>query len=108
MIVAERKIAKEAYMLENSSYNLPKVYLMNHFGKSILMCRALKAWSTSIVELNHQPLNVAYHQSNKVDATEQTLRYAGHKDAMSIRVANYLHLLEDPTVAEEVIQDLKL
>src|SRR5690606_35962247 len=67
----------------------------------------LQAFSTSIVELNHQPLNLAYNKSNKVDATEQTLRYAGQKDAMNVHVANYTHLLQTSTADEEVIKDAK-
>ena len=106
--IALKKDKKEQYLLEHSSYNMPKVHLMNHFGETIPEFGSLPQFSTTIVELNHQPLNLAYQQSNKVDATEQTLRYAGHKDAMSIRVANYLHLLTDPAIAEEVVQDLTL
>lgn len=60
------------------------------------------------MELNHQPLNLAYNQSNKVDAIEQTLHYAGHKDAMSVKVANYICLMQDPTVNKEVVKDIKL
>jgi hypothetical protein len=105
---ALKRQAKEEYILEHSSYNMPKVHVMDHFGETIPEVGALQQFSTTIVELNHQPLNLAYDQSNKVDATEQTLRYAGHKDAMSVRVANYTCLMQDPTVDEEVVKDIRL
>src|SRR5690606_5782970 len=68
----------------------------------------LQAFSTSNVELNHQPLNSAYSKSNKVDATKQTLRHAGHRDAMNVRVANCIHLLQQSTIPDEVVADAKL
>src|SRR5687767_10284054 len=93
----QRKPLVEQYKLEHSSYNILKVYLMKHFGKIIPKFGKLGGFSTSIIELNHKPLNLAYNKSNKVDATEQTLRYAGQKDTINIRVANCTHLLQGTT-----------
>jgi hypothetical protein len=106
--IALRKTLKEEYMVQHSSYNMPKVHLMKHFGEVIPHIGVLGQFSTSIVELNHQPLNRAYEASNKVDATEQTLRYAGHRDAMSVRVSNLTWLIQDTTVDEEVVKDVML
>src|SRR5690606_30630733 len=88
-----RKALVEQYKMEHSSFNMPKVHLMKHFGEVIPEFGELQAFSTSIVELNHKPLNSAYSKSNKVDATEQTLHHAGHRDVMNVRVANCTHLL---------------
>src|SRR5690606_11574024 len=103
-----RKALVEQYKMEYSSYNMPKVHLMKHFGEVISEFGELQAFFTSIVELNHQPLNSAYSKSNKVDAIEQTLRYAGHRDAMNVRVANCTHLLQQSTTPDEVVADAKL
>src|SRR5690606_17574398 len=97
-----KKALVEQYKLDHSSYNMPKLHLMKHFGEAIAEFGELQAFSTSIIELNHQPLNLAYNKSNKVDATEQTLHYAGQKDTMNVRVANYTHLLQTSTADEEV------
>ena len=81
---------------------------MKHFGEVIPEFGELQAFSTSIMELNHQPLNSAYSKSNKVGATEQTLRHAGHRDAINVRVANCTHLLQQSMTPEEVVADAKL
>src|SRR5690606_38353719 len=86
---------------------MPKVHLMKYFGEAMPEFGELQAFSTSIVELNYQLLNLAYNKSNKVDATEQTLRYAGQKNVMNVRVTNYTHLLQTSTADEEVIKDAK-
>src|SRR5690606_24247218 len=102
-----KKALVEQYKLDHSSYNIPKVYLMKHFDEAIPEFGELQAFSMSIVELNHQPLNLAYNKSNKVDAIEQTLRYAGQKDVINVHVANYTHLLQKLTADEEMIKDAK-
>lgn len=89
-----RRAARIEYLLDNSTYNMPKVHSTTHFGETIPQFGALKQHSTTIVELNHQPLNSAYDLSNKVDAMDQTLRRAGHKDAITVKVANILAYLE--------------
>lgn len=104
--VDARHALKNEYLERHSSYNMPKVHLMTHFSEIVIEFGSLQQYSTTIVELNHQPLNLAYAQSNKVDATEQTLRFAGHKDAMTVRVANLLDLLKDPTQPEAVVKNI--
>jgi hypothetical protein len=32
----------------------------------------------------------------------------GHKDAIQIRVTNYLHHIRDTNIADEVVEDIKL
>ena len=83
-----------AFMEEHSHYNMPKVHAMVHFGETIRFFGVLGQYSTNIIERLHQPLNDAYNKSNKVDAMDQTLRHAGHRAVMTIRVANLIHLLE--------------
>ena len=97
----EKAACKLAHMLEHAHYNMPKVHMVSHWGETIPETGSLPQHSTSIVELNHQPLNLAYDRSNKVDAMDQVVRFAAHKDAMSVRVANLLWLLKDPDLVDE-------
>lgn len=92
----KRREKKIEYLLEHSTYNMPKVHSCSHFGEAIPAFGGLKQHSTTIVERNHQPLNDAFDRSNKVDAMDQTLRRAGHMDAISVKVANMLAYLQRP------------
>ena len=65
--IEARKVFYEDYLIENASYNMPKVHLMGHFPPVIVQFGVLKYLSTSIVELNHTTLNDAYDRTNKVD-----------------------------------------
>ncbi|RPA70637.1 hypothetical protein BJ508DRAFT_336970 [Ascobolus immersus RN42] len=103
-----RKAAYVDYLERHSSYNMPKVYMMVHFADIIHMYGALPQFSTSIIELLHQPLNLAYDRSNKVDAMDQTLRFAGWKDAMSVSVANLLHHCKNADISEDVLAEIRL
>ena len=105
---ANRKLAKTEYLERHSNYNMPKVHMMVHFAETIDQYGSLPQWSTSIIELLHQPLNNAYDRSNKVDAMDQTLRFAGWKDAMAILVANLISLCRGNTISEELKTEIKL
>lgn len=105
---AGKKAAKVEYLERHSSYNMPKVHMMVHFAEVIHVYGALPQFSTSIIELLHQPLNLAYDRSNKVDAMDQTLRFAGWKDAMSVRVANLLYHCKKANVSEDVLAQIRL
>lgn len=103
-LAERRKEVKLEYQLDRSTYNMPKVHGPSHFGETIPQFGALKQHSTTIVELNHKPLNVSYDHTNKVDAMDQTLRYAGHKDAMTVKVANCISYLENPPAPAQPVQ----
>ncbi|RPA70826.1 hypothetical protein BJ508DRAFT_336745 [Ascobolus immersus RN42] len=105
-----RKAAYVEYLERHSLYNMPKVHMMVHFADIINMYGALPRaqFSTSIIELLHQPLNLAYDRSNKVDAMDQTLRFAGWKNAMSVRVANLLHHCKKADISEDVLAEIRL
>ncbi|KIJ53898.1 hypothetical protein M422DRAFT_242165 [Sphaerobolus stellatus SS14] len=89
----------------HSSYNMPKAHMLTHFADIIAEFDQIPQFSTTTVELLHQGLNLTYNQSNKVNATDQTLRYAGYKDAMAVMVANFSAILRNPfTVDKKILQ----
>ncbi|RPA70643.1 hypothetical protein BJ508DRAFT_316346, partial [Ascobolus immersus RN42] len=104
---ALKKKRIDEYVLEHSSFGTPKQHMMAHFGQIIPMYGTLKQYATEIVELNHQPLNVAYDMTNKVDATEQTIRHVTHFDAMNIRVANLKYLVNQDFCPPKLAEDIR-
>ena len=107
-IAAKQRAAKEEYLERHSHFNMPKVHMMTHFAEVIHLFGSLPQYSTSINELLHQPLNNAYDRSNKVDAMDQTLRFAGWKDAMAIKTISLLYHCKKGRLPESVIADIKM
>ena len=107
-VTRKQKAAKEEYLQRHANYNMPKVHMMTHFAEIIHRFGCLPQYSTSINELLHQPLNNAYDRSNKVDAMDQTLRFAGWKDSMAIKIANLLHHCKKADLPDTMIEEIKL
>ena len=106
-IAADRKAYKLELVERNSHYNLPKFHMLGHFAEIIHQFGSLPQYSTSINELLHQPLNNAYDRTNKVDAMDQTLRFAGWKDALAIKVMNLIHHCKKEDIPAEAITEIK-
>ncbi|RPA70835.1 hypothetical protein BJ508DRAFT_316163 [Ascobolus immersus RN42] len=103
---AQKKAAELLFLLENATYSFPKMHMIAHFAEIIPLFGALGLWTTSIVELHHQPLNTAYDSTNKVDAMDQTLRFAAHKDMMAVKIANFIWLLEANILPEKEAKEV--
>ncbi|KIJ44507.1 hypothetical protein M422DRAFT_252114 [Sphaerobolus stellatus SS14] len=87
---------------------MPKVHILTHFADIIAEFGQIPQFSTPTVELPHQGLNLTYSQSNKVNATDETLRYAGYKDAIAVMVANFSAILRNPsTVDKKILSNLR-
>ncbi|RPA80511.1 hypothetical protein BJ508DRAFT_127661 [Ascobolus immersus RN42] len=75
------------------AFNAPVCYRTTTCLRSISWCPSPRSYPCSalfhsIQPLLHQPLNQAYNRTSKVDAMDQTLRFAAHKDAMSVKITN--------------------
>jgi len=103
---AQKKAAELLFLMENATYSFPKMHMIAHFAEIIPLFGALLLWTTSIVELHHQPLNTAYDSTNKVDAMDQTLRFAAHKDMMAVKIANFIWLLEANILPEKEAKEV--
>ena len=106
-ITANRKAHKLSILERDAHYNMPKFHMLGHFSEVVHMFGSLPQYSTSINELLHQPLNNAYDRTNKVDAMDQTLRFAGWKDAMAIKVINLINQCKRNELPAEVVKDIK-
>lgn len=103
---ALKKQAETLFLMENATYSFPKMHMVTHFAEIVPRFGSLGLWTTSIVELHHQPLNTAYDSTNKVDAMDQTLRFASHKDMMAVKIANFIWLLQANILPEKEAREI--
>ncbi|RPA86039.1 hypothetical protein BJ508DRAFT_322185 [Ascobolus immersus RN42] len=91
---------------------MPKVHLLVHFAKIIHLFGSIPQFTTSTIELLHQPFNQAYNaynRTNKVDAMDHwTLRFAAHKNAMSVKITNLLFLVQQQNLPEDARLGIKV
>ncbi|RPA73064.1 hypothetical protein BJ508DRAFT_334455 [Ascobolus immersus RN42] len=106
---ALKRREKDARDDENSKTEIgcPKLHLMTHFCRYILMCGALKPLSTSNNELCLKVYKEGFVRSNKDMYVNQVFRYVSHRDAIIIKMANLRFLLERGDLSEEARQDIQ-
>ncbi|KAF8432002.1 hypothetical protein BGX38DRAFT_1103357, partial [Terfezia claveryi] len=72
-------------ILQQGTFNFPKLHLLSHYGSQIVDFGTLPQYSTEITEALHKPLKDAYRRSNRVDAAEQILDSISRDYAIRMR-----------------------
>ena len=77
-------------ILEQGTFNFPKLHLLTHYGAQIQDFGTLPQYYTEIIEALHKPLKNAYRRSNRVDAPERILYTISRDSAIRMRELNLL------------------
>ena len=75
-------------ILQQGTFNFPKLHLLTHHGAQIQDSGTLRQYSPAITEALHKPLKDAYSPSNRVGATEQILHTISEDYAIGMRELN--------------------